>query len=211
MNKKRPVHDEYNWDVYTQEYSAQAEEAARSGHQGSDALVKHSHATPDGIVYKDNLHGNWKGIYSAIHRLKPASVFECGCGGMHHLYNIKTLMPGVEVYGCDLLQSQLDWGKGFWNIPPHIVKNVKAMDFSKAAATEGMPQYDFVYSQAVVMHLSHEKALRFVKNMAMITKKHLYLVEGPQHDYVELMEMAGELENFEMDKPTWNSLQFTRV
>ena len=45
MSDKRPAKDEYNWDVYTQEYSRQAEEAAASGHQGSDALVKKSHAT----------------------------------------------------------------------------------------------------------------------------------------------------------------------
>jgi len=124
MNKKRPVNDEYNWAVYTQEYSAQAEEAAKSGNQGSDAIVKHSYATKDGLVYKDNLHDNWKNVYSTIRRLRPKSVFECGCGGMHHLYNIKKLMPGMQVNGCDLLQTQVDWGKEYFNIPSYISNNV---------------------------------------------------------------------------------------
>ena len=211
MSDKRPVKDEYNWADYTREYSAQAEEVAASPHQGNDALVKLSYAAPEGIVYKDNLHGNWKHVYSTIHRLKPASVFECGCGGMHHLYNIKQLMPGVQVHGCDLLQSQIDWGNKFWSIPPHIRNNVKAVNLAKANAHKEVDKYDFVYSQAVVMHLSHENALKFVKNMAEMSNKYVYLCEGPQHDYIELMEMIGELDNFEMERIASNSWLFTKT
>ena len=211
MNKKRPVNDEYNWAVYTQEYSAQAEEAAKSGNQGSDAIVKHSYATKDGLVYKDNLHDNWKNVYSTIRRLRPKSVFECGCGGMHHLYNIKKLMPGMQVNGCDLLQTQVDWGKEYFNIPSYISNNVSVLDFSQPNASSKLSKYDFVFSQAVIMHLSHEKALRFVKNMTQIANKYVYMCEGPQHDYLELMEMAGELDKFELERVDYNAVLFKRV
>lgn len=211
MTDKRPIHDEYNWEEYTKEYSAQAERDAASGVGGSDAVVKKSYATKDTIVYKDNLHGNWKNIYSTIRKLRPATVFECGCGGMHHLYNIQKLMPGVKVYGADLLQSQIDWGEKFWGIPPTIKQNVKVANLATDGAHKQFDKYDFVYSQAVVMHLSHDNALRFVKNMVELSNKYVYLCEGDQHDYIELMELIGELNNFELTKISYNSFLFTKV
>jgi len=210
MSKKRPEFDEYDWNTYTEEYRAQAKLVANSDHQGSEALVKNSYTTKNGIIYKDNLHGNWKNIYSSIHKLKPSSVFECGCGGMHHLHNIKTLMPNINVFGCDLLKSQLDWGKNFWRISDNIVKNVKVLDFSNKDVTKNLFKYDFVFSQAVIMHISHKKALQFVKNMTQIAKKNICIVEGDQHDYIELMELVGELDNFSVERLAYNAILFNR-
>ena len=125
--------------------------------------------------------------------------------------HIKKLMPGVQVHGVDLLQSQIDWGEKFWGIPSYVRENVKALNLAQEGAHKQVGKYDFVYSQAVIMHLSHANALKFMKNMVEMTKKHIYICEGPQHDYVELMEMIGELESFEMEKISFNSFLFTRV
>jgi hypothetical protein len=213
MAKAHLTKDEYNWKVYTKEYSAQVDEMQKTaGDNGSDFLIKSWEKTDNGVVFHDKLHGNWKGIYTAIYEKNPKTVFECGCGGMYHLKNIKTLFPDIEVFGCDLLKSQIDFGAKKFEIENDILKNVKILDFAAPEATNELSQYDFVYSQAVMMHLSREKCLRFFKNMLDISKEHVFFVEGQQHDYQELLEAIGEDKNWDVTRPkTHNSWQLKRV
>jgi SAM-dependent methyltransferase len=211
--KAHPTQDEYNWEVYTQEYSAQVDEMERTaGHNGSDFLVRRWGRKPDGsLELLDNLHGNWKGIYSAIDEAKPESVFECGCGGMYHLKNIKTLFPDIEVSGCDLLQTQIDFGAKKFAVEQEVLKNVSVRDFTKPDATNNLGRYDFVYSHAVMMHLSGERGIDFLRNMMKISKKHVFFIEGPQHDYMELVVKLGEVNNWDVTKPrAHNSWLLTR-
>lgn len=208
MAKAHPTNDEYNWEVYTQEYSAQVDEMERTaGKNGRDFLVKSWDFKPSGeIDFHDDLHGNWKGIYSAIHELKPKTVFECGCGGMYHLKNIKTLFPEVVVGGCDLLQTQIDFGAKKFNISQDILQNVSVKDFTQPDATDGLGMYDFVFSHAVMMHLSQERGLKFLRNMIKISRKYIFFVEGQQHNYMELLVSLKEHKNWSVIRPpTHNS------
>ncbi|KKN70802.1 hypothetical protein LCGC14_0426940 [marine sediment metagenome] len=213
MAKAHPTQDEYNWKVYTQEYSAQVGEMEQTaGRNGSDFLVKNSKVTDSGIKFQDNLHGNWEGIYSEIHKLKPQTVFECGCGGMYHLKNIKTLFPNIGVSGCDLLQTQIDFGTERFNVGQDLLKNVTARDFTLPNATDSLGLYEFVYSHAVMMHLSQEKGLKFLRNMLKISTKYVYFIEGDQHDYMDLLVSLGEVKNWNVTRPrAHNSWLLTRV
>ena len=192
MAKAHLTQDEYNWDSYTQEYSNQVIEMEAAPHQGSDFLVKKWEVKNKQLVLHDNLHVNWKNIYFEIFELKPKSVFECGCGGVYHLKNIKTLFPDIDVFGCDLLQTQIDFGKKKFDIGDDLFSNIKVKDFSKEDAIDDLELYEFVYAHAVLMHISHEKALQFLKNMFIISSKYVYLVEGPQHDYVKLFKEVNK-------------------
>jgi 2-polyprenyl-3-methyl-5-hydroxy-6-metoxy-1,4-benzoquinol methylase len=196
-----PTKDEYNWQVYTEEYSAQVDEMERTaGPNGSDFLIKNFTVNDDGIEFHDNLHGNWKQLYSTLYSCQPNSVFECGCGGMYHLKNVRKILPEVEIGGCDLLQTQIDFGRKKFDVPDDIMKNVSVRDFTQPDATEGLSQYDFVYSHAVILHLSHDNAVKFLKNMTKIAKKNIFFIEGPQHNYFELLKLTGEDENFDIEK-----------
>jgi len=204
MAEAHPTDDEYNWETYTQEYSAQVDQMEAAPHQGSDFLVRRWGRSPDGeLELLDNLHSNWAGIYKMIDQLKPSSTFECGCGGMYHLKNIKTLFPDIDVSACDLLQTQIDFGAKKFNVGQDILANVTVRDFSKEDAAEDLGTYDFVYSHAVIMHISSEKALSFLKNMLTISNKYVFLVEGEQHDYERLLRDIGESDNWEVIHPMY--------
>ena len=210
MAEAHPTKDEYNWENYTQEYSAQVEQMEAASHQGSDFLVKNWDEQVGEIVFYDNLHGNWTGIYSEINKLQPKSVFECGCGGMYHLKNIKTLFPDIEVSACDLLETQIKFGAEKFEISEEILENVTVRDFAAEDATEGLDTYDFVYSHAVIMHISGEKAPVFLKNMLKISNKYVFLIEGKQHDYVEFLKEIGVVDNWEVSSEITSRFLFTK-
>lgn len=210
MAEAHPTKDEYNWENYTQEYSAQVDQMEAAPHQGSDFLVKNWDEQVGEIVFYDNLHGNWKDLYSEINRLKPESVFECGCGGMYHLKNIKTLFPDIEVSACDLLNTQIKFGAEKFEIGEDILDNVTVRDFATEEATEGLDTYNFVYSHAVIMHISGEKAPVFLKNMLKISNKYVFLIEGEQHDYVAMLKEIGEDENWTVSNSKTSRFLFTK-
>ena len=199
----KPVKDEYDWPVYTQEYSEQVDEMEKTaGPNGSDFIVNdwHIDVEKNTIDFKNNLHGNWKQLYTSVFECKPSSVFECGCGGMYHLKNIGILFPNTEIHGVDLLQTQIDFGKKKFNIPQSIMKNIRVRNFATPDATKDLDQYDFVYSHAVMLHLSHVNAIQFLKNMTKIAKKHVFFIEGPQHNYFQLLDEIGETNNFNIEQ-----------
>lgn len=156
--------DEYHWSVYTKEYKAQLEEI--SDKDNMDFFV-HDKANWELM----NLHPNWKELYQCILSLRVGTAFECGCGGGYHMHNIKTISPNTHVYGCDLLDTQLDLALEWAG-----VANAFQMDMTKDITHNG--RYEFVYSHAVIMHLSTENAIRFMKNMDKLSKKYIFMIEG---------------------------------
>lgn len=166
-------HDEYEWNNYTQEYSAQLAEIKRDDNQ--DFFITNFTDENGQIIFKDNLHNNWKEIYSSAYNLKPTSMLEVGCGGCYHLKNMRTILPNCEIHGVDLLQSQLDYGKTFSSLPEDISNNLNVMDLTKEKPNR---QYEFVFSQAVVMHLSTENAKLFLENMKQTSSKYVFMIEG---------------------------------
>lgn len=211
----RTERDEYEWDKYTCEYAQQYQKMVlTAGENGSDFLLKNWSATNGLLNFGDKLHSNWKEIYQAVYSVTPSSVFECGCGGMYHLLNVRALMPGVKLGGCDLLKTQIDFGAKQFLVPPDILSGVRILDFSKDGAAQELGIWDFVFSQAVVMHLSTDKALQFIRNMSLIAGKAFVLMEGHRkHDYRAMFEDIGLLESFEMTRPnrfTTDALLLTR-
>lgn len=85
--------DEYDWTGYTNEYAAQLKEIQEK--DGQDFFIKNVEegvspksafpeegviAGPMEITFKDNLHPNWKELYTQVYKFFPESVFEVGFG-----------------------------------------------------------------------------------------------------------------------------------
>lgn len=193
----RKMSDDYDWPSYTEIYARQT--ADMQGEK-TDFLVKDSYVNSDGhIVFKDNLHQNWKELYKQAIERNVSEVFECGAGPGYHLHNIRKLSKEeINVYGVELLQTQIDFGKNVMGVDPSIENCVELVDFSiPCASCLFNYKYEFVYTQAVTMHLSHHKAVEFIRNMANISSKYVFLMENwNNHDYPQLLRESGVLNAF---------------
>jgi hypothetical protein len=170
------TNDEYVWENYTKEYSGQLKQIER---EDSQTFFITEFEDKDGeLIFKDHLHDNWKELYAAAYDLKPESIFECGFGGCYHLKNLNKILTNVKISGADLLQTQMDFGVEFSDIPDSIKENMCIMDFSQTSLKYDVGQHEFVYSQAVVMHLSTARGRQFLKNMGKISSKYVFLMEG---------------------------------
>lgn len=192
---KKPV-DDYHWPDYTEVYAKQTEEMKRD--EKTDFLLLKSYVRDRRIIWEDNANVNWKQLYQTIIDLNVGETFECGCGPCYHLQNIKHLCPSVNVWGVELLQTQLDFGRNVIGVDPHIFECVDLADLSVPCASCLFDyKFEFVYTQAVTMHLKHEKAVEFIRNMANISRKYVFLMENwNNHDYPTLLEESGVLNVF---------------
>jgi trans-aconitate methyltransferase len=199
--------DEYNWAVYTAEYSAQLNEIKRD--DNNDFFISTFEQDGDGLSFGGNLHNNWKEIYEMAYRLKPKTILETGCGGCYHIKNLSVLLPESEISGCDLLRTQLEFGRTFSELPDRIKTWQHNM-------TSGPPagQYEFVFSQAVVMHLSTENARLMLSNMKAASTKYVMMVEGVKNHanwYDLVKEVFGpDWEFSQPNKYVTNSILLTK-
>jgi len=180
--------DDFNWETYTQKHY-EVEMINILQKQYNHDMIINDFDEVDGIIeFKDNLHDNWKEIYHQVHKLGVNSVFECGCGCVHHLINISKINPNIEINGCDYSKSQIDLGYKYYELDKYdfakriIVKDMVDGDF------ESMGTYEFVYTQAVTIHLSLDKAKKFLYNMKKLSSKYIFLIENiREHDYESLV------------------------
>ena len=137
------TNDEYRWANYTREYSNQLKEKQRDDKESF--FITDFNEKNGEIIFKedDHLNNNWKEIYAAAYNLKPNSIFECGFGGCYHLKNIHTILPDIKISGCDLLQTQMDFGIGFSNLPMSIIKNLNVMDFTQENLLYEVEKHEF--------------------------------------------------------------------
>jgi SAM-dependent methyltransferase len=177
MEAKRK--DDWDWSQYTmQDYMKQIIEVYR------DKLFEYF-ISPDGIwfsdrgiEFRDNLHPNCKQIYATAYEVQPKSVLEVGCGGCYLLKNLSVILPDAEIFGIDISRNQIEMGKWFSRLPPALVNNLSLMDITKTAPNR---TFDFVYTQAVIMHMSSDKVVDALKNIKKVANKYVLLVEARQH------------------------------
>lgn len=205
------LNDEYHWADYTQEYANQINQIQNE--DGNDLFITDWYSNPKdegGIQFVDNLHNNWKELYNTVFKLNPVSVFECGAGGCYHLKNISVLLPDAKIGGADLLQSQIDYGRELSQLPERI--HVSQVDLTQPFSM--LRKFEFVYSHAVVMHLSTENAKAFMRNMANISSKYIFMVEGVDNheNWYELVKQTLPEYTFELvNNYVPNSILLTRI
>ena len=171
-------YEDWDWSIYTKVYTQQLIEVYRDNL--FDLFInpaKITHNT-DGLIEfgENNLHPNHAQIYSLVDQFQPKSVLEVGVGCGYLVKNISTILPNAEIFGVDISQGQLDLCKWFPQLPDKILNNLCIMDISQAVPER---TFDFVYTQAVLMHMSTERATKALHNMKKISNKYVFMVEAP--------------------------------
>lgn len=182
-------YDCFNWESYTK--NNYLPEMLSIVSKENDMIVSKSYVENNEVVFKDNLHTNWMEIYHQVIKSNPESVLEVGCGCAHHLINLHKLNPKIQLFGIDYSQSQINLGYEYFDLNQYSFKNnLKVMDFTKELE-DSSNQYDIVFTQAVTMHLAHDRAIQFIKNMGKLAKSKIIMVENiTHHDYDTLFKEA---------------------
>lgn len=198
--------DDFNWETYTTNYYEKEMNEIFIKQLNQALIITEVKLDDDNeLVFVDDLHVNWKELYDIIHKLKVESVYECGCGCGHHLINNQIINPKLIVNGSDYAQSQIDVGKRNFKLDGYeFSKRLKVIDMVNTTDTASLGKHEFVYTQAVTMHLSYDRAKKFLLNMKELSSKYIYLIENiTSHDYNKLI--AEALPEFErVDSNTYS-------
>lgn len=188
--------DDFDWDTYTaSSYARQLDKIGKThGMIASQGELRFDAAS--GTVSPGNppLHENALLIFEAIGQLQPDSVHEVGCGGGDHLGNGARLYPGIRFSGGDRSDTQLALLK---QRHPELADRVFLQDLTMPFS-DHWPKADFVYSQAVIMHIhtavSHMVAMA---NMFRSARKYVLMMENVQcHEFVaevQALHQGGHL------------------
>jgi hypothetical protein len=177
--------DDFDWDNYTKDsYHRRIKNDIESEFL---AIAKPGDLTFDpktGTIANKGLglHPNHSAILEAIGQLQPATVHEIGCGGGDHVSNARVVFPEIRTTGSDRGASQIALARERHpDISTGLSVSDATMPFSKY-----WPKADFVYSQAVLMHI-HTAVSHFValSNMFSMANKYVFLMENLQcHNFV---------------------------
>ena len=180
--------DEHDWNTYSKDfYLFQLKHYYQDHFISSDGL----YYSENGIEFKNNIHPNCKELYSIVYKLQPKSILECGCGACVDLKNLGIILPESDIYGIDISKDQLDIKNWYTLLPEKIDKNVCVMDITKETPNR---KFDFVFCNAVIMHLSTDNAIKALNNMKNISNKYVFLVENP-NSHLEWEKMVKEVFN----------------
>ena len=186
----KKLHDDFIWDSYSEDYYEREMVDVLQSRDGLDMIIENSEVKNCEAIFKDNLHPNWCELYHQVVKLGVSSVFECGTGCGHHLINIKKLCPSIEINGCDYSKKQIDLGYKHFNLREYDFSDrLFVKDFTEDLDTGDIQPHEFVFTQAVTMHLAYEKAKKFIRNMGSVSSKYVFLIENiTAHDYPSLFE-----------------------
>ncbi|MHC1709818.1 MAG: trans-aconitate 2-methyltransferase [Methanomassiliicoccales archaeon] len=181
--------DDYDWQRYNTKYSAQL---ADLDGKYSTVLPDDKYTMVDGRLVVDPsvppLHPNHKLLYETIYGLRPDSILEVGCGGGDHLENLRMILPGSEVMGCDLLDDQIRT----LHIRHPDLEKIFVHDITESAPNTVV---DLVYTQAVIMHIHRDdRHLNALKNMARAARSYIVLMEnwGSHNFYDDMMTISKD-------------------
>jgi ribosomal protein RSM22 (predicted rRNA methylase) len=175
MNNK--LYDDFDWqNVYPYAHYNQTVELEKD-HQFD---LPKEHTIIDGkLIYSGKpLVKNAEWLYEKVYELRPSSIFEVGFGYCNHLLSINRMMPEIKLSGCDISYYQFSNGYRKYGEELKILQEKSKLfigDFTEISIDE---KYDLVYSQAVVMHMSTEKAMRAITKMCSISKKYVICLDG---------------------------------
>lgn len=147
------------------------------------------------------LHPNHRLIYETILQLSPSSVFELGCGGGDHLFNLSILDPKIKLYGVDISPEQIKW---LHQRHPDLKANVEPLDIT-LPHPDGSPVVDIAFTQAVIMHIktgnNHLKAL---ENLFKYARKQVILMENwTTHNFMDDIQQLFQNNSF-----SWTNIYF---
>jgi trans-aconitate methyltransferase len=186
-------HDDYNWSTYTEKsYESQVFDEIQARDGVELLITEYSRDENNHIQFTNNLHPNWKELYHLVDALNVNSVYEVGCGSGQHLINLHFINPNLRLAGGDYAQSQIDVGVRRLGLDRYdFAKDLQVIDMTEPI-NDFVQQYELVYTQAVVMHLSYARAKKMLMNMCKMSSKYILMIENTQqHNFPMLIEEAA--------------------
>lgn len=121
-----------------------------------------------------------------VETLRPKSVLELGCNVGGNLREIHALDPAVKLYGIELNQHAIDYGKVNVVPPDATLIHGSMADAGTLAATFGIPDVDVVFTSAAAMHCDDDIFAKTKQTALKIAKRaivHLELNAWSPADY----------------------------
>ena len=171
-------HDDFEWQSqYPIAHHAQTHDIETNGDFLFE-LPRHS-SIENGKVkipsyYTKDLHINHRFLFETIIEKNPETVFEVGCGYGNNLVGIKRLLPEIKLFGCDISDKQLYVATQRY----YECKEFGLMlgDFLELNIPKD--SFDLVFSQAVLMHMSTNRAMKALEKMVDISNKWIVSTDG---------------------------------
>lgn len=123
--------------------------------------------------------GRWKVIAEDLikeyHLNNESKILDVGCGKAFLLFELKKLLPGVEIVGFDISHYAIS------NAPEEVRENLfihKAEDFYPY----GDKEFDLVLSLAVIHHLKIYEAKRAIKEIERVGKHKYITLDSYRND-----------------------------
>ena len=155
--------DDYDWkDEYPKFHSSQTKTLKKNGVPFDISTIKNTKMS------KAKLE-----MFRFIIAKNTQSVFEVGFGYGNNLISIKNMIPNISINGCDISQKQ--YKEAIKMYPSLESENLKVYDFVKED-TNG--KFDIVFSNAVVMHLSENRARKAIEKMCKISNRYIFCCDG---------------------------------
>ena len=181
--------DEFNWNIYPNFYGNELNKIALNY---TLVLTKDNYDIINNeITIRDGylpLHSQHKLLYETILKLTPAEIHEIGCGRGNHMANIQLLSKSkIEVSGSDISDEQLSRLR---NDHSHLSDRVKKINI----ITDNIDPCEFIYTQAVLMHLSDVNCEKAIFNICASAGKMIVLQENfHRRDYETILKKIHPL------------------
>lgn len=122
-----------------------------------------------------NIHINQKFLYEFCLGNNLSSIFEVGFGYGNHLVNLRKILGyNVCLEGCDISVAQYNNSKIFHNIDKYNI-NFMIGDFIDIRIDKN---YELIYSNAVLMHMSTDRAKKAIEKMVKYSDKYILIIDG---------------------------------
>jgi len=127
-------------------------------------------------IYNGKMHENHILLYETILKINPLNVFEVGFGYGNHLYSLKKLLPQLNINGCEISYKQKFMALNRYPLLQNVEQNLLLGDFLLLSIPNSV--FDIVYSQAVLMHMSTQRAKQAIEKMCNISTKYVMSIDG---------------------------------
>lgn len=178
-------YDDFNWNTYTNKHYADQLREIENIH--TLKLKEGDYDFADGSLIKRSdvlpLHPNHRLLYETIGLLKPIGVLEVGSGGGDHLFNLKLLLPKLDVFGLDRSEGQIAFAE---KRSPNLVGATRKFD-ATLPLPYNHPMVDLAFTQTVIMHIKTGNGhLVALANLFKVAIKQVVLMENwSQHPFYD--------------------------
>ena len=206
------LNDEILWNTYSNVHQQELIDLSVN----FDLIINSFHIENDELIINDRLHDNWREIYYQVWKLNVNSVFEVGCGSGQHLINLRRMNDKIILTGCDISFNQLLIGCRFFDLHKYdFASNLSVENFAALNPDSLlMMPCEFVFSQAVVMHLSTINAAIFLNNLKLKSSKYILLLDSKANhsNYKELIDFSFPKTEYVRHEPKYSDgLIFERI